>query len=204
MCCEFSFDLPCVYFFFLPSHPAHPTPPFFSLSPQLPLPLGLDCGALTSARPPLPPRPPAMASRIGLRMQVLYSTRLPFSHMHNIHDISHGHLCVCLSGHWRGRYSAKCIGRVMYVKGIYVQRLFAFSTDKFSFDIRSMHILMYALCYYRYRSHLLLFAKALPALHLHCRTEKKSQTPHHLPSLKSISVCVSTADARPAAARGAA
>lgn len=37
---------------------------------QVPLPLGLDCGALTSARPPLPPRPPAMASRIGLRMQV--------------------------------------------------------------------------------------------------------------------------------------
>ncbi|XP_018541361.1 transcription factor EB isoform X2 [Lates calcarifer] len=38
---------------------------------QLLLPLGLDCGALTSARPPLPPRPPAMASRIGLRMQLM-------------------------------------------------------------------------------------------------------------------------------------
>ncbi|XP_029682969.1 transcription factor EB isoform X2 [Takifugu rubripes] len=38
---------------------------------QLHLPLGLDCGALTSARPPLPPRPPAMASRIGLRMQLM-------------------------------------------------------------------------------------------------------------------------------------
>lgn len=36
--------------------------------------LGLDCGALTSARPPLPPRPPAMASRIGLRMQVKQTT----------------------------------------------------------------------------------------------------------------------------------
>ncbi|XP_019942471.1 transcription factor EB isoform X2 [Paralichthys olivaceus] len=35
------------------------------------LPLGLDCGALTPARPPLPPRPPAMASRIGLRMQLM-------------------------------------------------------------------------------------------------------------------------------------
>uniref|UniRef100_A0A3P9MC45 Transcription factor EB n=1 Tax=Oryzias latipes TaxID=8090 RepID=A0A3P9MC45_ORYLA len=34
-------------------------------------PLGLDCGALTSARPPLPPRPSAMASRIGLRMQLM-------------------------------------------------------------------------------------------------------------------------------------
>ncbi|XP_030229861.1 transcription factor EB isoform X3 [Gadus morhua] len=33
--------------------------------------LGLDCGALTSARPPIPPRPPAMASRIGLRMQLM-------------------------------------------------------------------------------------------------------------------------------------
>lgn len=42
----------------------------FLPAPQRPLPLGLDCGALTSARPPLPPRPPAMASRIGLRMQV--------------------------------------------------------------------------------------------------------------------------------------
>ncbi|KAM7401900.1 hypothetical protein PAMP_017177 [Pampus punctatissimus] len=38
---------------------------------ELLLPLGLDCGALTSARPPLPPRPPAMASRIGLRMQLM-------------------------------------------------------------------------------------------------------------------------------------
>ncbi|XP_026203843.1 transcription factor EB isoform X3 [Anabas testudineus] len=37
----------------------------------LPLPLGLDCGTLTSARPPLPPRPTAMASRIGLRMQLM-------------------------------------------------------------------------------------------------------------------------------------
>uniref|UniRef100_A0AAV2JGF3 MiT/TFE transcription factors N-terminal domain-containing protein n=1 Tax=Knipowitschia caucasica TaxID=637954 RepID=A0AAV2JGF3_KNICA len=34
-------------------------------------PLGLDGGALTSARPPLPPRAPAMASRIGLRMQLM-------------------------------------------------------------------------------------------------------------------------------------
>ncbi|XP_055078162.1 transcription factor EB isoform X2 [Periophthalmus magnuspinnatus] len=33
--------------------------------------LGLDGGALTSARPPLPPRAPAMASRIGLRMQLM-------------------------------------------------------------------------------------------------------------------------------------
>ncbi|KAM6928190.1 transcription factor EB isoform 2-T2 [Xenentodon cancila] len=38
---------------------------------QLHSPLGLDCGALTSARPPLPPRPSAMASRIGLRMQLM-------------------------------------------------------------------------------------------------------------------------------------
>ncbi|XP_067360395.1 transcription factor EB isoform X2 [Channa argus] len=38
---------------------------------KLPPPLGLDCGTLTSARPPLPPRPPAMASRIGLRMQLM-------------------------------------------------------------------------------------------------------------------------------------
>ncbi|KAM3621747.1 uncharacterized protein V6R79_015382 [Siganus canaliculatus] len=38
---------------------------------ELPLPIGLDCGALTSARPPLPPRPPAMASRIGLRMLLM-------------------------------------------------------------------------------------------------------------------------------------
>nr|XP_015815049.2 transcription factor EB isoform X1 [Nothobranchius furzeri] len=37
----------------------------------IPQPFGLDCGALTSARPPLPPRPPAMASRIGLRMQLM-------------------------------------------------------------------------------------------------------------------------------------
>uniref|UniRef100_A0A8C7WM03 Transcription factor EB n=1 Tax=Oryzias sinensis TaxID=183150 RepID=A0A8C7WM03_9TELE len=34
-------------------------------------PLGLDCGALTSARPPLPPRPSAMATRTGLRMQLM-------------------------------------------------------------------------------------------------------------------------------------
>ena len=43
---------------------------FSCCPPQLHLRLGLDCGALTSARPPLPPRPPAMASRISLRMQV--------------------------------------------------------------------------------------------------------------------------------------
>lgn len=53
--------------------------PFLS-PPQLPLPLGLDCAALTSARPPLPPRPPAMASRIGLRMQVQHNCPPLFMH----------------------------------------------------------------------------------------------------------------------------
>uniref|UniRef100_A0A8C7FSN1 Transcription factor EB n=2 Tax=Oncorhynchus kisutch TaxID=8019 RepID=A0A8C7FSN1_ONCKI len=38
---------------------------------RLPLSLGLDCGASASARPPLPPRPPAMASRVGLRLQLM-------------------------------------------------------------------------------------------------------------------------------------
>lgn len=56
-----------------------PPPSLFLL--QLPLPLGLDCGALTSARPPLPPRPSAMASRIGLRMQVQHNLP-PFSKQH--------------------------------------------------------------------------------------------------------------------------
>lgn len=64
----------CFYLFFilLPPGPTHVFFPVFC-PPQLPLPLGLDCGALTSARPPLPPRPPAMASRIGLRMQVQHN-----------------------------------------------------------------------------------------------------------------------------------
>ena len=55
--------------------------------PQFPLPLGLDCGALTSARPPLPPRPPAMASRIGLRMQV-QNRPLPSLHSAAHHSLS--------------------------------------------------------------------------------------------------------------------
>ncbi|XP_052382816.1 transcription factor EB-like isoform X2 [Oncorhynchus keta] len=38
---------------------------------ELPHSLGLDCSASASARPPLPPRPPAMASRIGLRLQLM-------------------------------------------------------------------------------------------------------------------------------------
>lgn len=63
----------CFVCVFLSFHPCSCSPLIFPprlSSPKLPLPLGLDCGALTSARPPLPPRPPAMASRIGLRMQV--------------------------------------------------------------------------------------------------------------------------------------